>query len=69
MSQNNITYNNYDPKNTHINVNIILIIIETTAKVKAYCMHINLLDGATEVKAHDISHSVIITHSHYEQLN
>ena len=34
MSHNNITFTNYDHKNTHINVNIILIIIETTAKVK-----------------------------------
>ena len=30
-------------------VNIILIIIETTAKGKSYCLHINLLDGAAEV--------------------
>ena len=32
MSQNKITRNNYDHKNSHINVNILLIIIETRQK-------------------------------------
>ena len=35
MAQTKITYNNDDSKNTHINVNQIVFIIDTTTKVKA----------------------------------
>ena len=60
-----ITYNNYyDPKNTHINVNIIIIIIETYA----YWLHIHLREGATEVGAYIQTLSVLGCYRHMSGL-